>query len=147
MIYVLSEVASSRVDTVIQANSGQHGPVPRQIQHPTEGAYTVRLVRGGCEVPVHFDLEDGKWRATVNGRPQSYAYTPIEVEALVLVCLLEGRLSRHPFVKLLAFGKPIAEERYQRMLDRLDWCAVHAPNDPCLFPYRPIDLSKLPSLW
>lgn len=119
----------------------------REIQRPTEGAYAVRLVKGGPDVPAHLDLIDGKWHATVNGRALRVAYSPEQVEALVMMALLEGKLSSHPFVKLLAFARPISEEQYQDMLDRLAWCAVHSPQHPCLSPYRPIRLSTLPSLW
>jgi hypothetical protein len=119
----------------------------RHIERPTEGTYTIRLVRRGPLVPVKIERTEGRWLATIDGKPLSYAYTDQEVEAAVMVALLDGRLSTHPFVKLLAHAGTIDEAEYNRMLDLRVWAAEHAPWHPCLHPHQPIDLTKLPSLW
>lgn len=120
----------------------------RHIERPTEGTYAVRFVKKGPLVPVKLELTEGRrWLATVDNKPLSYAYTDEEVEAAVMVALLDGRLSVHPFVKLLAFAKSIDQVEYDRMLELRAWAAEHAPWHPCMHPHRPIDLSKLPSLW
>lgn len=120
----------------------------RHIERPTAGTYSIKLVKGGPRVPVKIELtEEGRWLATVNGKAQSYAYTAEEVETTVMITLLDGRLSSHPFVKLLAYADPIDESEYERLLDLRAWAEVHAPWHPCLRPNEPIDLTKLPSLW
>jgi hypothetical protein len=119
----------------------------RHIERPTAGTYSIRFVKRGPLVPVKVECNDGRWLATVDGKPQSYAYTDDEVEAAVMIALLDGRLSSHPFVKLLAYAKAIDEAEYERMLDLRVWAAAHAPWHPCLHPRTPIDMTKLPSLW
>lgn len=121
--------------------------MPRHIERPTEGTYTVRLVNGGPRVPVRLILEGGRWRAIVNAEPQPQSYTAEEVEAAVMFCLLDGSLSSHPFVKLLAFAKAIDEAEYERLLARLVWAKENAPDDPCLHPRVAIKLTRMPSLW
>lgn len=120
---------------------------PRQIQQPEIGTYVIRLARRGHLVPVLMQLIEGRWLATVNGVPQSHSYSPEEVEAAVMVCLLDGQLSSHPFVKILAFGKKADQATYDRMIRRIEWAKIYAPDHPCLHPDRPVDLSSMPSPW
>lgn len=119
----------------------------RHIERPTAGTYAIRYVRRGWWVPVKLELIDGRWLATVNGKPYSYAYTDEEVETAVMVALLNGELSVHPFVKLLAYARKIDQAEYDRRLDKKAWAAEHAPWHPSLHPEKPIDRTKLPSLW
>lgn len=98
-------------------------------------------------VPVRMTRENDRWRAVVDGKPQSYAYTDAEVEAAVMTSLLDGKLSSHPFVKLLTHAVAIKEAEYERMLALRVWARASAPWHPCLHPHEKIDTTKLPGLW
>lgn len=124
-----------------------HHQFARCITEPVAGTYAVRLVKRGPLVPVRLEMVGGKWQATVDGNPQSFAYTPEQVEAVVMVSLLDGRLNSHEFVKLLAFADAIDEAEYQRMLDLRAWARENDPDHACLHPRQPINLTKRASLW
>jgi hypothetical protein len=117
---------------------------PRTLTQPVEGTYATRLVKHGPWVPVKLERLDGRWLATINGQPLTYRYTEAEIETEAMVSLLQGQLSRHPFVKLLAYARVIPSAKYQSMLVRL---ALSAPDDPRSNPKQAVDLSKRPSLW
>jgi hypothetical protein len=124
---------------------------PRRIERPTEGTYTVRFVKGGPQVPVRlYQMEGGRWTADVNGQLTGYAYTPEQVEFIMMSWVLGGdRLNKEAgaFAGILSHARVIDQETYDRKLERLAWAKENAPEDSCLHPYDPIDLTKKASLW
>lgn len=122
----------------------------RQIAQPTEGTYAIRFVKGGPWVPVRlYQRDDGLWTADVSGEPQQYAYTPAQIEFIAMAWVLAGDLNKdaRAFANILAHGREITEAEYDRKLARLAWAKQNAPEDSCLHPYDPIDLTKKASLW
>jgi hypothetical protein len=138
-------------------------PPSREATVPLAGPYTIRFVKRGPAVPARFilvsdvdpgaDQGDRVWAVSVDETRQPGQYTGHQLEAIYLANWLNGRLSgaiepaeAKIFIRLMAHGDIITEEKYAKMMRNRDHWREIAPWHPCLHHNDPIDLRKLSGL-
>ncbi|MEM6623887.1 MAG: hypothetical protein AAF674_16795 [Pseudomonadota bacterium] len=106
---------------------------PVDPDQPQCGWFRCRLVRGGPWVPARI------WMVQVVDED-----TGELTEPEWLRCEVNGQ-SRDVFRawERLA-SNPIPRDRYEQMLDFIDWAGSNDPMHPVLNPTRPVDLSSRP---
>jgi hypothetical protein len=133
----------------------------RELTKPQTGTYVVLFVKKGPDVPVRLHKIDGNFTADVFGMPQPNwlgyfypesktilppSYSPDEVGELLLDCIMNGSLDRHPFARILAYGDECTQARHDQLVAQWQWAQVHAKWHPCLRPREPINLRSLPAM-
>lgn len=140
--------------------------IHREIQTPIAGPYSIRFVKGGPPVPARLEVEDFNdavghlWSAIVNMQPIVNEFdgslilmTGGDLAVIVPLAMLNGELwgAADPpeatmFVRIMAMGDIITEEKYERMVAFRKRAETEAPWHPCLHPYRKVDRTKLPPM-
>lgn len=98
------------------------------------GWFKIRLVKDGPWVPVRIWLEQIMDNEGCLAAPEVYR------------CTVNGQ-SRKP--DQVFFDKnliPITKAEFDRMVTHIEWCGSNRPLDPVMFPDRPVQISKSPTL-
>jgi hypothetical protein len=102
------------------------------ITAPPVGWWMVRLSSQGAEVPAccfWCDYEPGEPENKLDRKPYLVAaIAGTEVDPL----------------EFRYIGRPIAQEEYDKALQRLRWLQDHQPDHPACNPYKPVDVASLP---
>lgn len=103
-------------------------PPARQSDKPEPGAYLLRLVRNGPWVAAQITLENGQWRAMVDGKWEGPTADPWLLPSLETIHW---------------YGRPstVAEIEFRIGVKR--WAEIHQPNHPAASPRSPINLDRL----
>ncbi len=113
---------------------------PRRLI-PEPGWYRMSLTRDGVDVPVKV-WETGE-RDPETGDPLE------DITLHVAVNNVENRADKLDFhlERVALYGTPITEEEYRFMVDDVAWAETHEPEGPKANPRKPVDLSKVKSLF
>jgi hypothetical protein len=135
--------------------------VKRELIKPGTGTYVIRFVKKGPDVPVRLHKLRGGLTADVFGLPQPEwfthfypesstilpeSYSQEELEKLLLECVMDGELDRHPFARIVAYGEKCNKSRHDNLIAQRAWAMKHALWHPCLRPREAINLRGLPPM-
>lgn len=110
---------------------------PRAVDKPEPGFFRLRLIKGGPWVPAQIRRVGTEWHATIAGVLsvyQSELDDSCPSDAVAVWRIWHG-------------GKEINEDDYQLMLQRMAWARRDMPDHPAANPDKPVDMTKLPSLF
>jgi len=112
---------------------------PIDINEPQEGFYRRRLVRNGMWVPARIWWERGEID------PESGH----QMSDDVLHCLVDGKPANPYDQWIFLAGHPLkgGEAEYNFMVDDAAHARKHRPGDPKATPRKPIDCSKMDSIF
>ncbi len=112
-------------------------PKSIDINEPQVGYYRRRLVRRGMWVAARIWWEYGEVDEESGHKMADD----------VLHCLVNGK-KRNPYTEWLWLAKePITEAEYRFMVDDTVHAEEHRPDDPKAHPEKPIDVSKMKSIF
>lgn len=98
---------------------------PRAVGQPEAGYFLIRLVRKGPLIPARIVLRDGMWWAMINGSEYPAASDPAAAPRVF---------------QIWHGGEVITEKQYNKALAK-------SSHPDALDPNKPIDLTKLPSIF
>jgi hypothetical protein len=104
--------------------SARRSEPARRIDQPEPGFFTMRLVRGGWQVPcaIAYDEASGLWTATVDGEAKSH----IDPQTAGVLLIWER-------------GVRIEEWRFRDLEALKAWARGNDPTHPCLSPRHRIN--------
>lgn len=105
---------------------------PRAVGKPEPGYFRMRVIRKGPWVPAAIFHIDGIWSACIDGETGSAHEDPGYADCVFRVWLGGRRISR---------------SEYDHMLATKAWAAEHATYHPSVNVRKPLDVSKLPSIF
>jgi len=120
----------------------------RHIWEIDPGYYSMRFGKKCPRVPVLLERVEDELVITVNGVEQGERYSadPDAVADLIAGTMIEGTANLHPLVKF-HWGEKITKREYDHLLSVVAYWQKRNPDHPILHPMRPVDLSKVESLW
>jgi hypothetical protein len=113
---------------------------PRAVWPPEPGAFKLRLVPRGWQVPARIVRESSPGVVTGAGEP-----------VLLWHAVIDG-IARHPNIdpanaedvaRIWHGGERIDETEYRWLVATGDWARAHDPRHPAANPLYPIDPSRL----
>lgn len=111
----------------------EKSPHRRVVDEPQPGFFRMRLVKRGPYVPAKIENVDGKWSATINGKPQ----LPTHEDPMLASGVLD----------IWHSAKIIDEAEYKYLIGLKEWAERVKPDHPAANPYKPIDLKTLPPVF
>jgi hypothetical protein len=112
--------------------------MPKEHTHdilspPQPGIFMLRLVRKGQRVPARIILENGWWRAEINGVEEGPR--------------VEDPLASRSIVRIWESGQMVSQEVFDHALALKAWAEKNDPTHPAANPRQPVDLTKMQPVW
>ncbi len=103
------------------------------LSTPEPGFFLIRLVRKGWKVAARITLDDGLYRAEINGSPSGPA--------------VADPLENRSVMRIWETGEKVEEGVYRHRLALKEWAENNDRTHPAANPRTPIDLANMNPLW
>jgi hypothetical protein len=108
------------------------------------GYYLVRLVPDGPKVPAEIQFDGFRYAVITNGTLDG-EWTPNQAANVWGDTAMDGTAFKHPLLRIVLFGKLVDAATFEHHTALREWAERNAPDHWTLWPYRPIDHTKLES--